>query len=191
MALDARLRASRADITWRNRSVPSGYPRADWTSSVPLADAGVSATYRPQLRCCNLGPYSKLGVSQTSTRQQRGYRMRRARHRSDQQMLNFEPTAATARGAPIHAGPGETSAVPIAILRLPQVCRVTGLCRSLIYELEASGSFPARVTLGKRSVGWVESEIQCWLSNRLSARHMTTAAVAPNRATAGTNRDAV
>ena len=53
------------------------------------------------------------------------------------------------------------------ILRLPQVCRVTGLGRSMIYQLEAERRFPTRVRIGLRAVGWVESEVQLWLASRI------------------------
>ncbi|MGH8251008.1 MAG: AlpA family phage regulatory protein [Steroidobacteraceae bacterium] len=46
------------------------------------------------------------------------------------------------------------------ILRLPQVCKVTGLGRSMIYQLEAERRFPTRVRIGLRAVGWMESEVQ-------------------------------
>ena len=54
--------------------------------------------------------------------------------------------------------PRRTAVAQIQILRLPQVCRVTGLCRSSIYQMEAEGHFPSRVKIGARSVGWIESE---------------------------------
>jgi prophage regulatory protein len=53
------------------------------------------------------------------------------------------------------------------ILRLPQVCRMTGLGRSMIYQLEAERRFPCRVRIGVRAVGWVESEVQGWLAARI------------------------
>ncbi|MCC6176702.1 MAG: AlpA family phage regulatory protein [Gammaproteobacteria bacterium] len=53
------------------------------------------------------------------------------------------------------------------ILRLPQVCRVTGLGRSMIYQLEAERRFPCRVRIGARAVGWVESEVQSWVAGRI------------------------
>lgn len=55
----------------------------------------------------------------------------------------------------------------VQILRLPQVCRITGLGRSMIYQLEAESRFPARVRIGARAVGWVESEVQVWLAGRI------------------------
>lgn len=54
------------------------------------------------------------------------------------------------------------------ILRLQQVCRVTGLCRSLVYQLEADDQFPRRVHLTQRAVGWIEAEVQSWLAQRVA-----------------------
>ena len=55
------------------------------------------------------------------------------------------------------------TATCVQILRLPQVCKVTGLGRSMIYQLEAQQRFPCRVRIGARAVGWVEAEVQGWL----------------------------
>jgi prophage regulatory protein len=56
----------------------------------------------------------------------------------------------------------------IRILRLPQVCEVTGLCRSMIYQMEADLRFPQRVKIGTRAVGWVEKEVNAWLMRRIA-----------------------
>jgi prophage regulatory protein len=55
----------------------------------------------------------------------------------------------------------------IRILRLPQVCSVTGLGRSMIYQLEADQRFPKRVRIGTRAVGWLEAEVRAWLRKRI------------------------
>jgi prophage regulatory protein len=55
------------------------------------------------------------------------------------------------------------------ILRLPDVKRSTGLSRSTIYLRISQGTFPKPVSLGGRTVGWVESEIQEWLQRRIDA----------------------
>jgi prophage regulatory protein len=60
-----------------------------------------------------------------------------------------------------------TTAPFLQMLRLPQVCKVTGLGRSMIYQLEAEQKFPHRVRIGMRAVGWVESEVQTWLASRV------------------------
>jgi prophage regulatory protein len=56
---------------------------------------------------------------------------------------------------------------PIQILRLQEVCKTTGLCRSMVYQLEAEQRFPARVRISDRAVGWIEDEIQAWLAERI------------------------
>lgn len=53
------------------------------------------------------------------------------------------------------------------ILRLKQVESITGLKRSTIYERIASQSFPSQITLGGRTVGWLETEILSWIENQI------------------------
>jgi prophage regulatory protein len=53
------------------------------------------------------------------------------------------------------------------ILRRPDVEKRCGLSRSTIYQLMTEGRFPRPVRLGKRAVGWRESDIAEWLG-RLS-----------------------
>jgi prophage regulatory protein len=54
------------------------------------------------------------------------------------------------------------------VLRLPQVCAATGLGRSFIYQLQAQNRFPKRIKIGVRAVGWLESEVQQWLTERIA-----------------------
>ena len=56
----------------------------------------------------------------------------------------------------------------LQVLRLPQVCKVTGLCRSMIYRLETQERFPRRIQISNRAVGWVEGEVQEWLAHRIA-----------------------
>jgi prophage regulatory protein len=49
------------------------------------------------------------------------------------------------------------------ILRRPDVEKRCGLSRSTIYQLMTEGRFPRPVRLGKRAVGWRESDIAKWL----------------------------
>lgn len=55
------------------------------------------------------------------------------------------------------------------ILRLPAVKARTGLARSTIYLRIAQGTFPKPVSLGARAVGWLETEIDGWLQQRIEA----------------------
>lgn len=53
------------------------------------------------------------------------------------------------------------------ILRLPEIKKRTGLSRSTIYQRMSEGLFPPPIPLGSRAVGWVESEIDSWIEERI------------------------
>jgi len=55
------------------------------------------------------------------------------------------------------------------LLRLPQVKATTGLSKSTIYARIAEGTFPKQIPLGPRLVVWVESDIQHWIAEQVSA----------------------
>jgi len=57
----------------------------------------------------------------------------------------------------------------LSIMKRPAVESTTGLSRSSLYAKMASGDFPQAVKLGRRSVGWVASEVQAWLQDRVMA----------------------
>ncbi len=56
----------------------------------------------------------------------------------------------------------------VRLLRLPQVCDRTGLSRSTIYELVADELLPKPVQISARTVGWVESEIDAFIRDRIA-----------------------
>lgn len=59
---------------------------------------------------------------------------------------------------------GRTNYTPSKrILRLPDVKQITGISRSLIYLKISQGTFPSPISLGERSVGWIEDEIIKWI----------------------------
>jgi prophage regulatory protein len=55
--------------------------------------------------------------------------------------------------------------------RLPTVIQATGLGRSTIYRLVASGAFPAPVQLGPRAVAWRWSDLDQWSQTRPTGTH--------------------
>lgn len=55
-------------------------------------------------------------------------------------------------------------------LKLREVLFSTGLSRSTIYKYIADGLFPKPVSLGERSVAWVEDEVNDWLIARVHER---------------------
>ncbi|MHA6298774.1 helix-turn-helix transcriptional regulator [Devosia sp. CAU 1758] len=52
------------------------------------------------------------------------------------------------------------------LLSLKAVLEKIPYCRAHIYRMEAKGDFPRRVQIGKRRIGWWETDIQGWLSER-------------------------
>ena len=52
-------------------------------------------------------------------------------------------------------------------IRLEEVKGLTGLSRSTIYAYIHEGNFPSPVSLGKRSVAWVDQEVYEWMSGRV------------------------
>lgn len=56
------------------------------------------------------------------------------------------------------------------LIRMKEVISKTGLSRSRIYQYIGEGKFPASVSLGERSVCWVESEVDKWIENVIGQR---------------------
>ena len=55
----------------------------------------------------------------------------------------------------------------IKILRLKDVTAKTGLSRSTIYDLLSAGKFPKPIKLSQRCIGFLESDIDNWLSEKI------------------------
>ncbi len=55
----------------------------------------------------------------------------------------------------------------VRFLRLPEVLERTGLSRSTIYARLERKLFPKPVSLGARAVGWIESEVDEWIRQRI------------------------
>ena len=54
------------------------------------------------------------------------------------------------------------------IIRLPQVIAKTGLAKSTIYLFLKEKKFPKSIQLGQRSIGFLESDIDAWIDNRIA-----------------------
>lgn len=57
------------------------------------------------------------------------------------------------------------------VIRRPEVETLTGIPRSTLYAKIATGDFPAPIKIGQRAVGWLESEVNDWLSSRQRSIH--------------------
>lgn len=56
-----------------------------------------------------------------------------------------------------------------AVLRWPEVAKIVPISRSHAHALAAQGKFPKPIKLGPRASGWLESEINAWLAERVAA----------------------
>jgi prophage regulatory protein len=56
------------------------------------------------------------------------------------------------------------------ILRLSEVQRRVPYSRSTIYLKVGRGEFPRPINLGARAVGWLESDIDEWIAQRIGER---------------------
>ena len=54
------------------------------------------------------------------------------------------------------------------ILRWPSVQSITGMARSTLYKAMKDGEFPRPISIGSRSVGWLESDVRAWLDRRIA-----------------------
>lgn len=57
------------------------------------------------------------------------------------------------------------------LIRIRAVIDKTGSNTTDIYAGIKAGTFPNSVPIGKRTVGWVESEIDKWVADKIKARN--------------------
>lgn len=56
------------------------------------------------------------------------------------------------------------------ILRKKEVREITGLSDTTLWRLEKEGKFPVRLRLGGGAVGYLEDEVEGWISARADER---------------------
>ncbi|MFO2466109.1 AlpA family phage regulatory protein [Pseudomonas sp. 15FMM2] len=61
-----------------------------------------------------------------------------------------------------------TTAPVRRFIKRQEVESITGLSCTEIYRRVAAGKFPKQVTLGPKSVVWVESEVLTWCDERIA-----------------------
>lgn len=60
--------------------------------------------------------------------------------------------------------------LPRRILRIDEVCRLTGFCRAWLYALSKQNKFPKARKIGLRAVGWDSLQVEAWIRDRLEGR---------------------
>lgn len=61
---------------------------------------------------------------------------------------------------------------PRRFIKLAEVKALTTLSTSEIYRRIAAGTFPAQVTLGPKSVAWIEAEVLAWADSLVAQREV-------------------
>ncbi len=54
------------------------------------------------------------------------------------------------------------------IIKLHEVIQITSLSKSSIYSFISNNGFPRQISLGPRCVGWVESDVEAWICDRIA-----------------------
>lgn len=72
--------------------------------------------------------------------------------------------------------PDASNTIPDRILRLSEVKRLTSRSRTAIYT---DPSFPARIEIGPRAVGWSLAEVLDWIDVKKRARQQREGCVLP------------
>ncbi|HUE93170.1 AlpA family transcriptional regulator [Pseudomonas sp.] len=68
-----------------------------------------------------------------------------------------------------HTNPAQA---PRRFIKLAEVKALTTLSTSEIYRRIAAGTFPAQVTLGPKSVAWIEAEVLAWADSLVAQREV-------------------
>lgn len=55
------------------------------------------------------------------------------------------------------------------LIRMNEVTQRIGLCKASVYNRINTGDFPKPVSIGGGRVAWVESDVDQWISERISA----------------------
>jgi prophage regulatory protein len=58
------------------------------------------------------------------------------------------------------------------IIKLPDVVKLSSLSSASIYRLIKKGEFPKQIKLSERSSGWLLSEVEQWLDDKVNAREV-------------------
>jgi prophage regulatory protein len=86
---------------------------------------------------------------------------------SERNIISDAASRRTRHGHSSNSPEDSPAPYPFRLLRLPVVKDLSGLSRSSIYDKIDKGEFPAPVSLGGRSIAWLEEEILEWRERRI------------------------
>lgn len=82
-------------------------------------------------------------------------------------------------GVPTPSKTDSLRAMPERLLRLTDVCHLSGLSRSSIYTLQGEERFPQAVRVGIRAVRWRAGDVVAWLESRRSSARKEALSLEP------------
>ena len=65
--------------------------------------------------------------------------------------------------------------VNMRVIRIKEVCQKVGLSRPSVLRKSREGTFPARINVGARAIGFIEEEVEEWLQEQAKKRKPTKA----------------
>ena len=68
----------------------------------------------------------------------------------------------------VFAEPSSTRLRSPRILRLRTILAMLGISRSSLYKKISQGTFPTKIKLGPRAVGWLEADIDDWIDHQIA-----------------------
>ena len=80
------------------------------------------------------------------------------------QALSLLESGESMRRPPLEDGGDEDR-----LLRLPEVLRLTGMCRSALYDQMARGQFPGSIKIGERATSWSAKAVRNWIARRVDS----------------------
>lgn len=67
--------------------------------------------------------------------------------------------------------PNAAQDAPMRLLKVSQVAKMTGICRTSIYTYIAEAGFPKPIALSPRINAWLEHEIVAWIQQKAESRN--------------------
>lgn len=96
--------------------------------------------------------------------------IQRLAHLEQQEQAKLDEMSSALLGEAIAGGSKRANR---KVLRMRAVEEITGKKKSSIYAAIKAGTFPAPISLGGRASGWVSTDIDDWLEQRIMTSHQT------------------
>jgi len=121
-------------------------------------------TYPPGLRCHGIVQSRPRRVRKVSVARRKQAEPRKRRREGT--VANFLAPVDFDEEIATHVRRLHARYVTAQLVRITEVCRMTGLSRTTIWRLQRARDFPRRVQISRGAVGWHLSDIEEWMRHR-------------------------